>query len=240
MNGELAQFVKEQFPVFYWSVLFAPADRRDALLSLYAFTLEIKRIPYLVSEPALGEIRMQWWIDGLKGERSSELLSHPVGEALIKTCTSYSLPRLPLIDLIERRVQILGSEDQSPPDEAELELFCGQCHSAMFHLATIILNGGQAPSTTDVAGHAGMVLGLMEIIRDDIFSISKSDLVCLAREHLIKIRRFLNDVPKILHPAFLPLVAAEPFLKNIERGDPLHHADPASLRILWRMLRGTF
>ncbi|MFM8606910.1 MAG: squalene/phytoene synthase family protein [Hyphomicrobiales bacterium] len=237
MNRALADFVKEQNPDFYWSVLFAPADKRDALLSLYAFALEVKRIPTLVSEPALGEIRMQWWIDGLIGERSAELLSHPVGEALINTSTSYSLPLQPLIDLIDARVVLLHTDPQSPPDEAALELFCGRCHAAMIHFASIILNDGRIPSTSDAAGHAGMVLGLIEILREELFTISKTDIVNLAQEHLIKLRSLLSDVPKPLLAAYLPLVIAEPFLERFEKGFNRQQAEPDSWRILWRMMR---
>lgn len=239
MDRALADFVKEQDPVFYWSVLFAPSDKRDALLSLYAFALEIKRIPTLVSEPALGEIRMQWWIDGLLGERSAELISHPVGEALSNTCKAYSLPIEPLIDLIEMRVQLLQTESESPPDEAALEFFCGRCHAAVIHFASIILNDGRIPSTSDAAGHAGMVLGLIEALREELFPISKTDLAKLAREHLTKLRALLPDVPKPLLSAYLPLVIAEPFLKRLETGATSQRAEPASWRILWRMMRGS-
>lgn len=239
MDRALADFVKEQDPVSYWSVLFAPPGQRDALLSLYAFALEIKRIPTLVSEPVLGEIRMQWWIDGLTGERSAELLSHPVGEALTSTCKSYSLPLQPLIDLIEKRVELLYSNPESPPDEAGLELYCGRCHAAKIHFASIILNEGRVPPTSDAAGHAGMVLGLIEALREELFPISKTDLSTLAYEHLTKLKLLLSDVPKPLLAAYLPLVIAEPFLKRFEKGYTSQQAELASWHILWRMMRGS-
>lgn len=237
MDRVLAAFVKEQDPVAYWSVLFAPADKRDALLSLYAFALEIKRIPVLVSEPALGEIRMQWWIDGLKGERSAELLSHPVGEALTRACKIYSLPLQPLIDLIKNRIELLYVDASTLPDESALELFCGHCHATVIHFASIILNDGRMPPTSDAAGHAGMVLGLIEVLREELFPISKSDLVKLAQEHLTKLRSLLSEVPKTLLAAYLTLVIAEPFLERFEKGFNRQQAEPDSWRILWRMMR---
>jgi len=237
MDRVLAAFVKEQDPVAYWSVLFAPADKRDALLSLYAFAIEIKRIPAFVSEPTLGEIRMQWWIDGLNGARSAELLSHPVGEALTSACKIYSLPRQPLIDLIEKRIELLYVDASPLPDEAALELFCGRCHATVIHFASIILNDGRMPLTIDAAGHAGMVLGLIEALREDLFLISKSDLVKLAQEHLTRLRSLSTDVPKPLLAAYLPLVIAEPFLERFEKSFNRRQAEPDSWRILWRMMR---
>lgn len=49
----------------YLCVLTAPIAKREALLALLAFDQEIARIPKLVSEPAVGAIRLQWWLDAL-------------------------------------------------------------------------------------------------------------------------------------------------------------------------------
>ena len=49
----------------YISALLAPADRRLDLMTLYAFDAELARIATTVSEPLLGEIRLQWWRDAL-------------------------------------------------------------------------------------------------------------------------------------------------------------------------------
>ncbi len=237
MSPELSRFVKDFDPVSYWSVLFAPSDQRDALLSLYAFAIEIRRIPLIVSEPALGEIRMQWWIDGLNGEREGELQSHPYGEALLATCMRFSLPRAPLISLIEARALRLSAEDpMKRPDEAALELYCGQCHATLIQLASLILNEGRDPKTSDASGYAGMVLGLIDLIREGRTELTQTDLVDLAREHLVKTRAALQTVPENIKPAFLPLAFAEPFLDQLSRGTMVDRALPSAWRILLRMM----
>ena len=38
---------------------------RARLAALYAFQIELRRIPALVSEPPLGEIRLQWWREAI-------------------------------------------------------------------------------------------------------------------------------------------------------------------------------
>jgi 15-cis-phytoene synthase len=43
----------------FLTTLFAPAEHRPALLSLYAFNLEIVRVREAVHEPLAGEIRLQ-------------------------------------------------------------------------------------------------------------------------------------------------------------------------------------
>ncbi len=53
------------------------------LLALYALHCELRRIPSAVSEPALGEIRLQWWreaFDELRGGKPPR--AHPVVEEL--------------------------------------------------------------------------------------------------------------------------------------------------------------
>src|SRR5579864_3974017 len=45
----------------YQTALFAPADRREALFALYAFNYEIARVREIVTQPMLGQIRLQWW-----------------------------------------------------------------------------------------------------------------------------------------------------------------------------------
>ena len=49
----------------YLTALFAPSDRREDLLALYAFNLEVARTRESVREAMLGQIRLQWWRDAL-------------------------------------------------------------------------------------------------------------------------------------------------------------------------------
>src|SRR5258705_9461991 len=85
----------------YLATLFAPADKRGPLHTLYAFNLEIAGVRGRVREPMAGEIRLQWWRDVLSGERSGEAAANPVAAALMKTIRRFDLPVEPLLDLIE-------------------------------------------------------------------------------------------------------------------------------------------
>ena len=57
--------VRAHNPDRYLTALMAPRRVRGSLMALYAFNAELARIPALVSEPALGEIRLQWWRDAV-------------------------------------------------------------------------------------------------------------------------------------------------------------------------------
>ena len=68
---------------FFLSVGYAPAADRPRLLALFALQIELRRIPHAVSEPPLGEIRLQWWRDALDEVVSGgRVRAHPVVEAL--------------------------------------------------------------------------------------------------------------------------------------------------------------
>src|SRR5437588_12606215 len=66
----------------YIASLFAPAEHRDALLALYAFSVEIARIRDAAREALPGEIRTQWWREALQGLRDGEAAAQPVAAAV--------------------------------------------------------------------------------------------------------------------------------------------------------------
>ena len=62
MAGLVRQHDRDRF----LTTLFAPDDRREDLLALYAFNHEVAKTREVVSEPTLGRIRLQWWRDNLE------------------------------------------------------------------------------------------------------------------------------------------------------------------------------
>lgn len=62
---------------------YAGAEDRRALIALYAFCWELARVRLVVSEPALGAIRFQWWRDALEEIEAGETArAHDVVSAL--------------------------------------------------------------------------------------------------------------------------------------------------------------
>ena len=65
-------------PDRYLAALLAPPDARPHLLALAAFSSELARVPSLVTrEPAMGEIRLQWWRDALAASDASRAPAIP-------------------------------------------------------------------------------------------------------------------------------------------------------------------
>ena len=60
-RSPLAALVRRHDRDRYQTALFAPADRREAIFALYAFNYEIARVREIVTQPMLGQIRLQWW-----------------------------------------------------------------------------------------------------------------------------------------------------------------------------------
>src|SRR5690348_13728410 len=71
----------------YLAALFVPADRRAAVIALYAFNHEIAKTREVVSEPLLGRIRLQWWREAIEeaygggGVRAHEVMT-PLAAAI--------------------------------------------------------------------------------------------------------------------------------------------------------------
>ncbi|MBN8926403.1 MAG: hypothetical protein BGO51_12375 [Rhodospirillales bacterium 69-11] len=100
MNDSLAALVRRHDPDRFLTALFAPADRRDALLALYAFNHELARAREVASEPTLALIRLQWWREVVEGAPKRHEVATPLSAAI---ATGSLLPAdlLPIIDARE-------------------------------------------------------------------------------------------------------------------------------------------
>jgi phytoene synthase len=66
----------------YASTLFLPQVQRRALLSVYAFNVEISRVREQVSQPLPGEMRLQWWTDMVEGAGHGGVEGNPVSTTI--------------------------------------------------------------------------------------------------------------------------------------------------------------
>lgn len=146
------------------AALFVPAPARAHVHALYAFAREIARVPDIVSQPTLGEIRLQWWAEAIEGGRAREAASHPIAAALFDTIARFNLPRTAFTALIEARRFDLYADPM--PSLNDLEGYCGETRGALMRMAAIVLAGGRDPGGADAAGHAGAALGLARILSD--------------------------------------------------------------------------
>jgi phytoene synthase len=156
----IPETVRAADPDRYVSALYAPEDKRGALLSLYAFNAEIAGVRDRIREALPGEVRLQWWRDvvaaGAAEDRSPEAgagAGHPLARALVATIAAYDLPREAFDNYLEAR--IFDLYDDPMPSRTDLEGYCGETASALIQLAALVLDPGNAPRFAELAGHAG-------------------------------------------------------------------------------------
>lgn len=155
-RNDITAIVRSRDPARYFATLFAPADQRAALMTLYALRSELAVIPDLVSEPGLGEIRLKWWSESLNALEKSRAET-PLLQALKPLIDAGKLPVSPLVAMAEAFQFDLYADP--PPASNDLDGYLGETQSLPFHLAAGLLLGSADPPTSELAGHAGVAYG---------------------------------------------------------------------------------
>jgi phytoene synthase len=230
----------------YLSALYAPADKRDALLSLYAFNAEIAGVRDRIHEALPGEIRLQWWRDVIAA--GSPATGHPLADALVGTIKKYALPKAAFENYLDAR--IFDLYDDPMPSRTDLEGYCGETAGAIIQLSAMILDPRAAPECAQLAGRAGCaqaIAGLLLMMpihrargqcfvpRDILAAAGSSPeefisgdggagatstvaaMIALANEHLDAFEREASNLPQALRLAFLPLALTGAYLKLLSR-----------------------
>ena len=247
----------------YWAALLAPEPVRGHLLALCAFHLEIARIPEQISEPQLGEIRLEWWREALSAALAGGGADHPVLLALAAAARAHALSPTLLDAMIEARSFDLAR--QPMPDFAALRAYLVATAGAVFRLGAQI--AGAEDGAPEASEHAAIAYGLTGLMRALPYHAARglifipADLlarhglhpqIVLDGEDNQDLRAALRDLrrqasgalqaarqalraapPQTLAP-FLPLALVGPYLKALEA--PGHHPlrDMAQLNPLRR------
>jgi 15-cis-phytoene synthase len=242
-----AALVREADRDRYLATLFAPAEHRDALFSIYAFNVEIERVHDAAREPLPGEIRLQWWREMFSGERDGEAAAHPVAAALRETLDRNGFVATPLLELIDARLFDLYDEPMTTV--GDLEMYAIRTQSPVFALAAGILAPGQ-PSAELFTLDASVAYTIAAILRGfgrhasrrqlyvpldvldrhgvraaDIYAervtpallAALAELRVIARAHLAAAQAKLEGALAEILPAFLPVTLVGPQLRRMER-----------------------
>jgi phytoene synthase len=107
--SDLADLVRQHDPDRYFCTLFAPAARRDALFTLYAFNHELARALEVSREPGLSLIRLQWWREVVEGSAKR----HEVATPLAALIAAGEVPVAELLSMIEAREALAGDAPET-------------------------------------------------------------------------------------------------------------------------------
>jgi phytoene synthase len=156
MDATLAALVRRHDPDRFLTALFAPPERRDALLTLYAFNHELARAREVASEPTLALIRLQWWREVVDGA----VRQHEVATPLAAAIHSGTLQRVDLHALIEAR-EIEAEPEIATLDEWRAYVLAGAGGLAV---AAARLLGAPEPEALRPLGAAYGVAGLLRSV----------------------------------------------------------------------------
>lgn len=150
-NGEFDRYV---------AALLAPPAARAGLVALAAFSAELVRIaPLAQREPAMGEIRLQWWRDAVSSLRAAGVApaGHPVADALGSAAGRHGWPQDSLIGIIDAHAH--DSLADAFADDAELLATLELGEGALFALAARTL-GADPHEIEQLSRTAGVAYGL--------------------------------------------------------------------------------
>jgi NADH dehydrogenase [ubiquinone] 1 alpha subcomplex assembly factor 6 len=143
--------------------LFAPSELREPLFALYAFNYEIARVRETVSQPILGQIRLQWWREAIAAAFDGGLVRHhAVVEALTAAIRAHALTRAHFDRLIDAREEDL--QEAPPATFSALESYAESTSARLVYLALESL-GVRDPEVGKAGFHIGVAYALAGLLR---------------------------------------------------------------------------
>jgi 15-cis-phytoene synthase len=217
MQDTCLEIVRTGDKDLFIATLFAPVVAQPHLFALHAFAVEVARVPLVVSEPQLGEIRLQWWEDTLDAIEQGEPQVHPVAQSLAETVVVHRLPLAPLRDLVEaHRLDLYAGPF---PTVTALETYCGQTRSALFQLSCLILDPKTVAQAAEASGLSGVAFGIARGLHSSLTDkFSGEQITALAERRLAEARTAIAKLPRQLLPTFLPVALTELYLSASSRG----------------------
>ncbi len=146
---------------------FAPPKTRPGLFAIAALNLELARLPDKVSEPLLGEIRLQWWRETIATIYGGETPPRDdISRALAATIARFDLSRDVIEGLIDARAFDLIPDP--PEDLAATMAYIDNTAGAVTALWLQVLDGENnlpegAPA--EAARHVARAYGLSGLLR---------------------------------------------------------------------------
>ena len=125
----------------YLAATLSPRSARADLIVLAAFAGEMRRIPWTVSDPTIGMIRLQWWRDCLTAGAQTTS-GNPLADTLNEIVVRRKLPPGLLIGHIDAQELELYADLVEDMDQLRLHFI--KRESGLFQLAALILGRGDS------------------------------------------------------------------------------------------------
>lgn len=186
------------------TALFADADRREGLFALYAFNLEVARTREMVSEPMLGQMRLQWWREAIEGIYAGRARRHYVIDPLAAAVARHGLARELFDRIIDAREQDM--EREGPRTVAELTDYAAASSASLVQLALQLLAEAElSPQAAEQGHHVGVAWALTGLLRAVPFH-ARARRLYLPADLLAEAGVSATDLLELRRPQGLPAV----------------------------------
>ncbi len=147
---------------FFYALIFLPAEKRRAMMALYAFCREVDDVADNISDAAVAMQKLQFWREELERIYQQQA-RHPVGRALMPVVQDYHLPQ----ELFEELIDGMHMDIARTPilSRADLSLYCYRV-AGVVGLLSIQIFGAQHRNAQNFAKHWGEALQITNILRD--------------------------------------------------------------------------
>ena len=147
---------------FYYSFLFLPAERRRAIIALYAFCREVDDVVDESTDDMVARSKLTWWRKEIQAMLANAP-THPVTRALLPHLTTYQLEGAHLMAVIDGMEMDLNQTRYL--DFPALQKYCWHVAGVVGILSASIF-GISNPQTKVFAEKLGLAFQMTNIIRD--------------------------------------------------------------------------
>ena len=147
---------------FYYSFMFLPPERRQAITALYAFCREVDDVVDECHDVQVAQAKLDWWRNEVRQVYGGQP-QHPVGQALQDIVQRFPLPMEQLLEIIDGMQMDLSQTRYL--DWKALNLYCYRVASVVGLLSAEIF-GYTNRQTLKYAHDLGLAFQLTNIIRD--------------------------------------------------------------------------
>ena len=147
---------------FYYSFLFLPKAKREAITALYAFCREVDDVADECTDINIARTKLVWWRKEIRQLYAGNP-QHPVTQALLPAIQTYKMDEEHFLEIIDGMEMDLDQNRYT--DFKQLQLYCYRVASVV-GLLSVQIFGYNNRNTLKYAHDLGMAFQLTNIIRD--------------------------------------------------------------------------
>lgn len=247
LHEEVTQRVKQADTDRVRSAYFAEEEARQRLMLLYAFHLELAKVPELVSEPMIGQIRYQWWREAISEiYESDSVRKHEITTPLRKLLLDYEVPRFWVDQLIDGRERDI---DTRPFETLQDAIDYSANTSGILMKIAVRLFNQDPDASIEAAGTSWGLTGLARAYpyyhQSMLSALSFEDICRTAKDKYLSARQAVTHLETDAFPAIAYTALIPPYLKRLGKKnfDPkseavTYTAFAKQTRLLIAVLRG--